>query len=87
MVKSHCYGCGDNLELGMLVGCGKLIFDRNFLDMGEFWIAGSLDLLKPTWPGDRRDDWNRNDYYLGNPRLSRAYGCAKIAAEEKLLIC
>jgi hypothetical protein len=68
------------------VGCAKLLFDRNFLGICEFHLAGSLDLLKPTLPGDRRDDCNRNDYYLGDPRLNRAYSRAKIAAEEKLLI-
>ena len=42
--------------------------------------------VKVNGPGDRRDDWNRNDYYLGDPRLNRAYRRAKIAAEEKLPI-
>ena len=38
--------------------------------------------------GDGRDVCNRNDYYLGDPRLNRVFSRVKIAmnAEEKFLL-
>jgi hypothetical protein len=68
-----------------LVGNFAANFFSNFLNACELY---SFELLKPTWPGDGHDDYNRNDYYLGDPWLNRNFSRTEIAikVEAKLSV-
>jgi hypothetical protein len=46
--------------------------------LGTFWALASFVTLEVN-VGDGHDDYTRNDYCLGDPRLNRSFGRTEIA--------